>query len=449
MPLRHHDEGKTMTQSQELQIDFGSMVGAPEQMQSGTADAALARVVSSGEPRTLVCKDLLTSAQRDQALSVAGQLFPAMLNNTDQLATFGGTAIEQVNAQVNRIFREVGPVDIPELTQIMHEVDDRMREFRRKYNPKDPKVRETFDKFTDAIKGLFRRGRDMLEMLFEDARSVEQQLDRIAGTLAEKQQHLKRNVVLCDELYRANEAAIGQLIGAIAVMELIRDAAVIEARSITIDTSAPDRRDREEYQSRVTEFIQAIEVRINEYQQRLFIAWSTSPQVRNIRTLNYGLGQRLALLVNLTIPTMKLTIAQWGLLLQANQAADMQQAVTDGANEVLSAYASAAGTAVPKIAKLIQTPTIRPETIMEVAASIDAQAKGIEDAVRYGQQRRAEVVTAIVAAQESMSSSSQRLNKTVVELVAKAQKPLELPAAPPIPAAVAEQARLVASGTAR
>ena len=433
-----------MTQAQELQIDFGSMVGAPEKPPSGSADAALARLVSSGDPRTLVCKELLTPAQREQAANIATQLYPAMLSNTDQLATFGGTAIEQVNAQVNRIFHEVGPVDIPELTQIMREVNDNMREFRRKYDPKDPKIRETFDKFMDAVKGLFRRGRDMLEMLFEDARSVERQLDRIAGTLAEKQQHLKRNVVLCDELYRANEAAIGQLIGAIAVMELIRDAAVLEARSITIDSADPNRREKEEHQSRVIEFTQAIEVRINEFQQRLFIAWSTSPQVRNIRSLNYGLGQRLALLVNLTIPTMKLTIAQWGLLLQANQAAGMQQAVADGANDVLSAYASASGTAVPKIAKLIQTPTVRPETILEVAASIDAQAKGIEDAVRYGQQRRAEVVTAIVTAQESMSASSQRLNKAVVELVAKAQRPLELPAPPPMPAAVAEHAQTVA-----
>ena len=70
--------------------------------------------------------------------------------------------------------------------------------------------------------------------------------------------------------------------------------------------------------------------------------------MRNIRSLHYGLGQLLALLVNLTIPTMKLTVAQWGLLLQANQAADMQQAVADGANEVLSAYASAAGTAATR-----------------------------------------------------------------------------------------------------
>jgi len=419
----------------ELQIDFGNIVGAPPEATTGSADAALSKVVLSGPPKTFVCADLLTDAQRAKALELARQLYPQMLANTDQLANFGSGAIEQVNAQVQRIFHEVGPVRIPELTEIMHEINDRMRDFRKRYNPSDPKVRETFDKFMDAVRGIFAKGRDLVQMLFEEARTVERQLDRIAGTLVEKQQQLKRNVVLCDELYKANEAAIGQLIGVIAVMELIRDLALEEAKSIQ-----PEDRDDEERLSRITEFIQAVEVRINEYQQRLFVAWSTSPQVRNIRTLNYGLGQRLALLVNLTIPTMKLTIAQWALLLQANQAAQMQQAVADGANEVLSAYASASKTSVPQIAKLIQTPTIRPDTILEVAASIDAQAKGIEEAVRYGQQARAEVVTAIVTANESMSASAQQLNRSVVELVTRARKPLELPPAPELPASVTEHA---------
>ena len=135
---------------------------------------------------------------------------------------------------------------IPELTAIMHEINDRMRDFRRRYDPADPKVREAFDKFMDAVKGIFRKGRDLVEMLFEEARSVEQQLDRIAGTLVEKQQQLKRNVVLCDELYKANEAAIGQLIGVIAVMELVRDLAVAEAAAIRIDPADVDRRDKEE-----------------------------------------------------------------------------------------------------------------------------------------------------------------------------------------------------------
>ncbi|SCG39450.1 toxic anion resistance protein [Micromonospora inositola] len=427
-----------------LQIDFGSIVGGPADPPAGAADAAITTALATGaEPQTFACKDLLTPAQLGQAEQASRQLYPTMLANTEALASFGNQALDQVNAQVSRIFREVGRVDIPELTGIMHEINDRMRSFRRKYDPSDPKVRETFTKFSDAIRGLFRKGRDLLEMLFEEARTVEQQLDRVAGQLSDKQLQLRRNVVLCDELYKANEAAIGQLVGAIAVMELVRDVALADAKSITVTPGAPDERDQRERLSLVTEFAQALEVRINEFQQRLFVAWSTSPQVRNIRTLNYGLGQRLALLMNLTIPTMKLTIAQWALLLQANQAADMQQAVADGANDVLSAYATASKTAVPQIARVIQTPTIRPETILEVAESIDAQARGIEDAVRYGQQKRAEVVGAIITANRSMSESSERLSRTVVELVTRAQEPVALPAGPQLPAAVLEQAPAV------
>ncbi|MFE9201996.1 toxic anion resistance protein [Micromonospora sp. NPDC007230] len=426
-----------------LQIDFGSIVGGQADPPAGAADAAITTALATAEPKTFSCTDLLTPAQRTQAEQAARQLYPTMLANTEALANFGNQALDQVNAQVSRIFREVGRVDIPELTSIMHEINDRMRSFRRKYDPSDPRVRETFTKFSDAIRGLFRKGRDLLEMLFEEARTVEQQLDRIAGQLSDKQLELRRNVVLCDELYKANEAAIGQLVGVVAVMELIRDAALADARSITVTPGAPDERDQQERLSLVTEFAQALEVRINEFQQRLFVAWSTSPQVRNIRTLNYGLGQRLALLMNLTLPTMKLTIAQWALLLQANQAADMQQAVADGANDVLSAYAAASKTAVPQIARVIQTPTVRPETILEVAESIDAQARGIEDAVRYGQQKRAEVVTAIVTANQSMSESAQRLSRTVVDLVTRAKEPVALPAGPQLPTAVLEQAPAV------
>src|SRR5262249_39888100 len=189
-------------------------------------------------------------------------------------------AMEQGKGQVSRIFREVGRVDIPELNSIMHQLNDRMRNFRRKYDPSDPKVRESFDKFMDAISGLFRKGRDLLEMLFEEAKTVEQQLDKVSGQLSDKQLQLKRNGVLCDELYKANEGGIGQLIGAIAVMEMVRDIAVEDAKSIKIDPADVDKRDKEERLSLITEFIQALEVRINEFQQRLFVAWSTSPQVR-------------------------------------------------------------------------------------------------------------------------------------------------------------------------
>lgn len=381
---------------------------------------------------------MLTPEQQEAARKVAAQQFPRLLADTDALGTFGDQALSAVNSQVNRIFQDVCPVQIPELTSIMNEINDRMRAFRRNYGPSlNREVRETFDKFADAVKGIFRRGRDIVEMLFEEARSVDQQLDRIAGQLATKQHELRRNVVLCDELYQANEASIAQLVGAIAVMEAILDEAAKAQAAIVVEPSAPDGRVKQEERARITEFMTAMQTRINEFQQRLFVAWSTSPQIRNIRALHYGLGQRLALMVNLT--TMKLTIAQWGLLLEAQQAAGMQKAVAEGANEVLSAYAAASGQTDGEISRTMQTPTLDPQTILDVAESLDQQATGLEDAVRYGESARQEVVAATLVAQSSIARTSADLDKTAAELVVKSANKVELPPTPHLPEAVMAQ----------
>ncbi|WP_192769170.1 hypothetical protein [Plantactinospora soyae] len=84
------------------------------------ADSAITTALATGaEPATFSCRDLLTPGQLDQARQAARQLYPTMLSNTEALASFGNQALDQVNAQVSRIFRDVGRVDIPELTSIM------------------------------------------------------------------------------------------------------------------------------------------------------------------------------------------------------------------------------------------------------------------------------------------------------------------------------------------
>jgi len=126
--------------------------------------------------------------------------------------------------------------------------------------------------------------------------------------------------------------------------------------------------------------------------------------------------------------------------MQAEQAAKMQQVVADGANEVLTAYAQASGRAAGEIAKTIQTPTLRPETILEVAVSLDDQAESMIQALEYGRGARQEVVDALLTAQASISQSSNKLSNAVVELTKRADDPLELPAIPDIPAAITAQA---------
>lgn len=439
-----------MSDTQALAIDFGAITGGAAPA-TGAADSMLATAASSviatttgaapaplpgNEPGEFSCLKMLAPAQAEQARAAASQLMPKMVSDTNLMSSFGTQALDAVNMQVNRIFREIGPVEIPELTAMMQQINDSMRSFRSKYDPTIPQVRDAFNRFMDSIKGVFQRGRDIIEMLFEEARTVEQNLDRVAGQLAEKQRELKRNVVLCDELYKANEQAISQLIGTIAVMEGVRDEGLKALNAIVIDPADPNKRKLEEQRSQLADFVSAMEVRINEFAQRLFVAWSTSPQVRNTRSLHYGLGQRLALMVNLTIPTMKLTIAQWGLMMQAEQAAAMQKTVADGANEVLQAYAQASGRAAGSIAETIQTPTLKPETILEMAVSLDNQADAMISAITYGRKAREEVVGALLAAQASISASTDKLSNTVAELVGKAEQPLELPAVPDLPAEV-------------
>lgn len=100
-----------------LSIDFASLTGTAPAA-TGPADTevgALARRAASGTnaSATLSCLAILTPEQAAQARAVARQQFPVLLADTDQLAVFGDAALAAVNTQVNRVFKEVGPVQIP------------------------------------------------------------------------------------------------------------------------------------------------------------------------------------------------------------------------------------------------------------------------------------------------------------------------------------------------
>ncbi|MDU3568541.1 MAG: hypothetical protein E7F81_05615, partial [Cutibacterium avidum] len=102
-------------------------------------------------------------------------------------------------------------------------------------------------------------------------------------------------------------------------------------------------------------------------------------------------------------------------------------------------YAAASGQTVGEISRTMQTPTLDPQTILDVAESLDQQATGLEDAVRYGESARQEVVAAILVAQSSIARTSADLDKTVAELVVKSANKVELPPAPHLPEAVMAQ----------
>lgn len=399
---------------------------------AGQADMVLSQAAATGETRRqLIAMDLLPPDKKQQVQKVAADLLPKMLQNTEIFMNFGEDAVAGMNALIDRMLKEVTPVDIPELESRMRDLSDEMRKIRGKYDVSDPKTRAKLEEWSKGVRRFFGRTRSLIEVLMEDVMSLEQQLDRVKGFLAGKEQQLVRNVHLYDELYATNEQEIKNVIATIAVMEAIHDQAAAMAGEIHVDVNDPSQRDAAERKRMLSEFVNNMEIKITEYKNRLFVGWTTSPQVTNMRTLDVGLAQKIHLLIDLAIPTMKGTILQWRMLIQAGQGADMERVVAQSVNEWLTAYAAAGAEAVPRIAEAVQTPTLTPQSIAAMADSIDQQATSIIEAYENGKARRAEVDDAIVAAQRVIQSATARVSDTVVnDLVAKAHivPPEQVPA---------------------
>jgi uncharacterized protein YaaN involved in tellurite resistance len=421
-----------MTQQPSFQIQFPTVAGAgpqlavPPQPQS-QADSFMRQLAAAPETRKeLVCKDLLSPESRRSAHQVAEQIFPQMISNTQIFMDFGKDAIAGMNSLIDYMLKQVEPVDIPELTVIMRDLNDDMRKIRGKYDVSDSKVRERLQNWGKGISRFFGQARSLVEALMEDAMSIEQQLDRAKAALGGKAQQLTRNVHLYDQLYTTNEQEIMKVIGSIAVMEVIRDLAIQEGMDIVVDPGNQADRPKAERKRLLAEFVRNMEIKITEYKNRLFVGWTTSPQITNMRTLDVGLAQKLDLLMNLTIPVMKGTILQWRMLIQAQQGAAMEREVAAAANEWLTAYTQAGAQAVPLIANAVETPSLTPQTISAMAGAVEQQSQAIITAYQEGKRRRAETDSAIISAQRVIADSTARVNDAVInDLVQKAERPVE------------------------
>jgi uncharacterized protein YaaN involved in tellurite resistance len=376
--------------------------------------------------RTLSCKDLLQGDTHMQAEQEAQQLLEQMLENSQVFMTYGTSALEGVNALVNRLLHEVEPTKIPELTQLMRDLNQEMRGVKRKYDVSDPKVREKYEKWKGGVLRFIGQAKTLVELLMEDVQSIEGQIDKVGRDLTGRQLTLLRNVSYYDVLYEENEAEILKLIYVIGVMELVRDMAAQRAASIEVgDANLGDRRG--EQRAKLAELSSNMEIKIAEYKGRLMVAWATSPQVRMMRTLNVGLAERLNELVCVTIPTMKATILQWRMLMESQDAARMSQVVQEASNEWLQAYAAAGAEAVPMIAEAVQTPTLTPQTIAAMADSVSQQADGIIHAMELGNQRRQEMDVAMIEAQKVLGDATKHVSDALIEhVIGTATKPLEI-----------------------
>jgi uncharacterized protein YaaN involved in tellurite resistance len=440
-----------------LTPDVSKILGSPElanqldtkeglaPLPAAPTTTAVGAVAKAGEaPKQLDCRDMLAPEQRSQVETYAKGIYPKLVADPNQLDSFGSEAVDAINALVKQMLDEAGrEADIPQIVQITHGLDDRMRDFNRRHPGTTSTAENTdiYDRTMAKAWDIVHKMGDWLHDLLRDAQGLQAYLDKLTADLEDKRGELRHNVAMCNQLYAANEQAITNLVVTIASMEFVLDDAQAAAQAIVVDDSAPDARTQREQRDVLTnEFIPAPINRIGEFKQRLFVAWATAPQIRNIRMVSFGLGQRLALLITLTIPVFELTVVEWVTVQQAAKAAEAQEAVSDATNTALQGYAAATAEAIPQIARTIQTPSLSPETITLVAQSISDQLKGITDAVQFGIEARKGVDDAILTAQGILARASDDESAKIIQLVADSTKTPEPPPLPQLPSAVVDKA---------
>jgi uncharacterized protein YaaN involved in tellurite resistance len=376
--------------------------------------------------KELIAFDMLDGATQKGVLTQAQEEFPTLLANNQVLLAYGNGALKPLNDLIDRMSKEIKPIEIPQLTKYMGDLNSGMRKMRLKYDMSDPKVAKWVQDSLGGVREFFGKTRTIIDILLEDARNIYQQLDYVKAQVATKEFEMAKNVQLCDVLYAQNEEELIKIVVVIATMEKIRALALQRAGDIQVDPNNPADRTKGEQKRVISEFAQNMNLKIAEFKNRLFIGWATSPQLTNYRTLNLSTAVRLDLLINVTLPSVKFAIEQWELAIQMQQAAQMIRQIDEFSNQVLATAAAAGAQIAVYVADVTQTPSLDPGTIASMAKSIEDQAAALAAAYQKGIERRRASDAAILDAQRVIANAQKTVSdatlNTALERAIEAQK---------------------------
>ncbi|HEM3707007.1 TPA: toxic anion resistance protein [Streptococcus suis] len=380
----------------------------------------------------------LTPEQQTGIRAKAPQLVDNFLANQNALLDFGKEAVEEVNATVNHILSEQKKIEIPQVDELLANTNRELNGFVAKY--KDISTSVELEKKPGFFQRLFKQAKNDLQEFYFDSQTIEKKMDSMAASVVKQEELLARNIVSAELLIENNTKSIENLVGVIAFIEATGQEAAERAKQAQeqIANLAPT---TVEYQvaseklARVTEVANILEQQHSEYMSRLYVAWTTTPQMRNLVKVSSDMKQRLGMLRRNTIPTMKLSIAQLGILQQSIKSSQTADAIVNANNAALQMLADTSKEAIPMMERIAQNPTLSVASVTKLAESLVAQNNGIIAAIDEGRQKRRELEAAIVRSAETINDSVKLRDQKIIaalldqgkEAQTEAEQPLENP----------------------
>lgn len=359
----------------------------------------------------------LTPDQQTAIRDRVPQLVDNFIADQNSLLDFGQSAVEEVNKTVNHILSEQKKLQIPQVDDLLQNTNRELNGFIAKY--KDVKPADLEDK-PNFLQKMFRQSKNTLQEFYFDAQSIEQKMDSMAAHVVKQEDTLARNIVSAELLIEDNTKSIENLVGVIAFVEASQEEAARRASDLqnqltSLDVQSADYHVTSEQLARMTEVINTLEQQHTEYVSRLYVAWATTPQMRNLVKVSSDMRQKLGMLRRNTIPTMKLSIAQLGMLQQSVKSGVTADAIINANNAALQMLAETSKEAIPALERTAQTPTLSMTSVTAIAESLVAQNQGIIAAIDQGRSQRAQLETAIIKSAETINDSIKLRDQKIVQ----------------------------------
>ncbi|EPA2135087.1 TelA-like protein MW1294 [Streptococcus pyogenes] len=359
----------------------------------------------------------LSADQQTAITAKAPALVDTFLADQNALLDFGQSAVEGVNATVNHILAEQKKLQIPQVDDLLKSINRELNGFIAKYKDATP---VDLDKKPNFLQKLFKQSRDPLQEFYFDSQNIEQKMDSMAAAVVKQEDTLARNIVSAELLIEDNTKSIEHLVGVIAFIEASQKEASQRAAALqkdlkTKDSATPDYQIKADLLARTTEVINTLEQQHTEYLSRLYVAWATTPQMRNLVKVSSDMRQKLGMLRRNTIPTMKLSIAQLGMMQQSVKSGMTADAIVNANNAALQMLAETSKEAIPALEQSAQKPTLSMKSVTSLAESLVAQNNGIIAAIDHGRKERAQLESAIIRSAETINDSVKLRDQNIVQ----------------------------------
>jgi uncharacterized protein YaaN involved in tellurite resistance len=384
----------------------------------GVVSTGLATIAATPEQRTaLMCYQTFNTDMLAKAKAEAAKVLPSLRDDAAAFIDYGVDAMEPLNKLVDKVVKEVEVIRIPEAQQGMQDLKQKMRAAQGKYDLSDPKTQERLKKAAELAskpRKWFNKAGDVWSEFKASTEDIIKQIDGLEADLSGRAIQLARNAEFCVQLYNQNEVEIGNLVYVIGVMELVLELAQTQAQRIPADDPNDVSKKNSELKGKYADLIRALDVKIGEYKSRMFVAWASAPQLRMMRQMDVDMAMKMHTLVQSALPTTKLVLVQWRMMLQGEENAKISEGVQDFTNDMVAGYFKTAAQVMPQIAASVQRQTITPETVNSVVDSLCTMVDGINDAYVNGQQNRQVMDQTMIQAQKQLTNLKGTVDDAVI-----------------------------------